>query len=107
MYGFEDIKSFENGLLIEIWFPQCEMDEFIEIFNLLFEYFKVKHYLILSDLVEGNTLLRSSYKNFDFLKKYNPLKNLIWNEKDKIWMNHKLFTEKFEKIYPKLIPDED
>ena len=37
------------------------------------------------------------------IKKYNPLKNLKWNDEDKIWMNYKLFTEKFEPIYPDLI----
>ena len=36
----------------------------------------------------------------------NPITNLKWNEKDKIWMNHKLYTEKFEKIYPDLIPQD-
>ena len=38
------------------------------------------------------------------MKSYNPLKNLQWNGKDKTWMNHKSFTEKFEKIYPDLTP---
>ena len=33
-----------------------------------------------------------------------PGGTLIWNDKDKIWMNHKLFNEKFEPIYPDLIP---
>ena len=64
-------------------------------------------YLILNDLLDGTPLIESEFGNLNFLKKYNPLKNLIWNEEDKIWMNHKLFTEKFEKIYPKLIPEDD
>ena len=103
IYGFEDIKPFKNGLLIEIWFPKCEVDEFFEIFDLLFQFFNVKYRLILSDLVNGNTLLKSIYGNLDFLNSYNPLLNLKWNEKDKIWMNHTLFNEKFEPIYPDLI----
>ncbi|MFX1556977.1 MAG: hypothetical protein ACFFC9_06970, partial [Promethearchaeota archaeon] len=103
IYGFEDIKQFENGLLIEIWFPKCELDEFFEVFDLIFEYFKIKHYLILTDLVDGKHLLKSVYGNLKFLEEYNPLKNLIWNDKDKIWMNHKLFNEKFEPFYPDLI----
>ncbi|UCD01923.1 MAG: hypothetical protein JSV23_02575, partial [Promethearchaeota archaeon] len=45
-YGFEDVKPFENGLLIEIWFPECELDEFFEVFDLLFEFLKIKHYII-------------------------------------------------------------
>jgi hypothetical protein len=103
IYGFEDVKPFENGLLIEIWFPKCELDEFFEVFDLIFEYFKIKHYLILTDLVEGKHLLKSVYGDLKFLDEYNPLKNLIWNDKDKIWMNHKLFNEKFEPLYPDLL----
>lgn len=102
IYGFEKEKSFENGLLIELWFPQCELDEFFNIFDLLFQYLEIKHYIILTDLVKGKTLLKSIYESLEFLKEYNPLLNLKWNEKDKIWMNHKLFNERMEKIYPDL-----
>ena len=103
IYGFEGIKPFENGFLIDIWFPKCEMDEFFKVFDLIFQYFKIKHYLILTDLVDGKHLLKSVYGNLEFLDSYNPLKNLIWNDKDEIWMNHKLFNEKFEPIYPDLL----
>ena len=104
IYGFNKERVFENGLLIELWFPKCELDEFFNVFGLLFQYLGIKHYIILTDLVKGKTLLKSVYKNIDFLKEYNPLINLKWNDKDKIWMNHKLFTEKMKKIYPELIP---
>ncbi|MFX1268997.1 MAG: hypothetical protein ACFFAK_13640 [Promethearchaeota archaeon] len=103
IYGFEDVKPFENGFLIDIWFPKCEMDEFFKVFDLIFQYFEIKHYLILTDLIDGKHLLKSVYGNLEFLDSYNPLKNLIWNDKDKIWMNHKLFNEKFEPIYPDLL----
>ena len=103
IYGFQQERTFENGLLIEIWFPKCELDEFFNVFDLLFQYLEIKHYIILTDLVNGKTLLKSVYGNLDFLKEYNPLLNLMWNDKDKIWMNHKLFNEKFEPIYPELI----
>jgi len=95
----EEIK-FENGLMIKLYLPDCQLDEFEKLFDLIFEYLGFKHYLILSNLVNGDDFLKSIYGNLDFLKLYNPLKNLIWNNKDKIWMNHKLFTNKFEKIYP-------
>jgi len=103
IYGFQQERTFENGLLIEIWFPKCELDEFFDVFDLIFHYLEIKHYIILTDLVNGKSLLKSVYGNLDFLKEYNPLLNLIWNDKDKIWMNHKLFNEKFEPIYPDLI----
>ncbi|MFX0000712.1 MAG: hypothetical protein ACFE88_11390 [Candidatus Hermodarchaeota archaeon] len=102
IYGFTEEKSFENGLLIKLYLPDCQLDEFFLLFDSIFEYFEIKHYIILNDLVDGKYLLTSIYKNLEFLKSYNPLKNLIWNKKDKKWMNHKLFTDKFEKRYPPL-----
>ena len=63
--------------------------------------------MFLSDLADGQNLLKSIYGNLDFLKSYNPLKNLIWNIKDRIWMNHKLFDEKFQKLYPNLLSKEE
>ena len=54
-------------------------------------------------MVSGNHIIKSVYGNLDFLKNYNPLNNLKWNNKDKIFMNHKLFNEKFDPIYPKMI----
>ncbi|MFX0083886.1 MAG: hypothetical protein ACFE94_19210, partial [Candidatus Hodarchaeota archaeon] len=93
VYGFVKEKPFENGQLIELWLPMCEVDEFFNVFHLLFQYLGIKHYIILTDLVKGNTLLQSTYGTVDFLKEYNPLVNFEWNERDKIWMNPKLFTE--------------
>ena len=102
IYGFNEIQSFETGFMIEIWFPKCEMDEFLDVFDLLFEYLEISHYLILTDLVQGKTLIKNAFENLSFLERYNPLINLRWNSKDKIWMNHKIFNEKFEPIYPDL-----
>jgi len=105
--GFLQEKKFENGLMIKLYPPKCEIHEFLRLFELLFQYLGIKHYLILHDLVDGTNLIESIFGNLDFLKEYNPLTNLKWNPKDKIWMNHKLFTEKFEKIYPDLFFRED
>jgi hypothetical protein len=107
LYGFEREIPFEEGLLIEIWFPECDISAFFEVFELLFHYLEVKHYLFLTDLVNGKQLVKSTYGNLDILNEYNPLKNLIWNEKDKKWMNHKLYTEKMEKVYPDLFYREE
>ena len=103
IHGFDKKKSFESGLLIELWFPECNLDEFLKVFYLMFQYFKIKHPLILANLVKGDNLLKTVYGSLSFLKDYNPLLNFKWNDKDKIWMNPKLFTEKFEPIYPDLI----
>jgi len=83
------------------------MESCNQLFDLLFKYLDIKDYLILNDLVDGSQLLKSIYGSLGFLKEYNPLKNLIWNPKDKQWMNHKLFTQKFEPLYPDLLPMEN
>jgi len=103
IYGFNEVQSFETGFMIEIWFPKCELDEFLDVFDLLFEYLEIKHYLILTDLVNGKTLIKNTFTSLKFLEQYNPMSNLKWNKKDKIWMNHKLFNEKFEPIYPDML----
>lgn len=100
IYGFPEEIKFENGLMIKLYLPDYRLDEFLKLFDLIFEHYEIKHYIILNDIVNGKDLLKSIYGDLDFLKSYNPLKNLIWNNKDKRWMNHKLFTNKFEKIYP-------
>jgi len=100
--GFDDVIKFENGFMIILHLPDCQLDAFEKLFDLIFEYMEIDHYVILNDLVEGKPLLKSIYSNLDFLKEYNPLTNLIWNDKDKRWMNHQLFTKKFEPLYPDL-----
>jgi len=100
--GFINEKEFERGLMIEIYFPKCEIGEFEKEFELLFHYLEIEHYLILNDLVDGSNLIKSAFGNLNFLKRYNPLTNLKWNEKDKIWLNTKLFSREGRFIYPDL-----
>ena len=98
--GFEDVIKFENGIMIKLYFPDCQIDEFENLFDLLFEYMEIDHYIILNDLIDGENLVKSTFKGLKFLESYNPLINLIWNIKDKKWRNHKLFNENFEPVYP-------
>ncbi len=102
IHGFEEAVKFENGIMIKLYFPDCQIDEFEKLFDLLFEYMEIDHYIILNDLIDGKDLIKSTFKDLKFLDKYNPLTNLIWNNKDKKWRNHKLFNEKFEPVYPDL-----
>lgn len=88
--------------MIKLYLPLFKHHEFGDLFDLLFDYLDIENYLILSDLIDGKELLKSVFNNLDFLDLYNPLRNLKWNENDKIWMNYKLFTQNFEKIYPAL-----
>ncbi|GAH49727.1 unnamed protein product [marine sediment metagenome] len=89
--------------MIKLYLPDCELAEFLRIFEYIFQYLKVEKYLILTDLVKGDSLIRSVYRGPNFLRKYNPLQNLIWNTKTKMWMNHKLFSKTFKYLYPELI----
>lgn len=92
--------------MIKLYLPLTEISEFQRIFDLLFHFLEIDKYLILNDMVDGKNLIKNIYGNLKFLDSYNPLKNLKWNDKDKIWMNHKLFNEKFEPFYSDLIPKE-
>jgi len=105
--GFNNEIKFQNGLMIKLYFPKCELSEFERLFDLLFEYLEIDHSLILNDLVDGSNLIKSVFGNLDFLKTYNPLKNLKWNEKDKIWINHNIFSKEEGFIYPDLINKRD
>ena len=99
--GFHEVKQFESGLLIEIWFPQCELSEFFDVFDLVFNYLDIKYHLTLTDLVKGTTLIKNIFGDID-LGSYQPLTNLPWNKNDRIWMNHKQYNENFEPLYPDL-----
>jgi len=102
IHGFDEVIKFENGLKIKLRLPDCQLDEFEKLFDLLFEYMEIDHYLILNDLVDGENLIKSTFNGLKFLETYNPLTNLIWNDKDKRWRNHKLFNENFKPVYPDL-----
>jgi hypothetical protein len=104
IYGFNEEIRFEDGLFIKLFFPKCELSEFFKMFDKLFDYLDIDHYIILHDLVDGKTLLKNIYGGLDFLDSYNPLLNFEWSEEDKKWINHKIFGYKFEPNYPNLSP---
>ncbi len=99
IYDLDDVIQFENGLMIKLYFPDCKMFKFQNLFESVFHYLGIKHYVILNDLVDGKRLLKVIHDDLDFLDNYNPLKNLKWSEKDKRWMNHKLYREDLIPIY--------
>jgi len=101
--GLINERKFENGLFIKLYIPNTDLQEFQQIFNSLFQFLKIEKILILSDMVDGNNLIKNVYGNLNFLDSYNPLKNLQWNEKDQKFMNHKLFGENFKANYPDLV----
>jgi len=102
IHGFNEKKKVYSGLMIKLYLPDCELAEFLRIFEYIFQYLKVEKYLILTDLVKGDSIIKSVYGNNNFLEKYNPLQNLLWNAKIEKWENHKLFSKTFEYLYPEL-----
>jgi len=102
IHGFDEVIKFENGMMIKLRLPDCQLDEFEKLFDLIFKYLEIDHYLVLNDLVDGENLIKSTFHEFGTLETYNPLINLIWNAKDKRWRNHKLFNEDFKPVYPNL-----
>ena len=42
IHGFEDVVKFENGMMIKLYFPDCQLDEFEKLFDLLFEYLEIE-----------------------------------------------------------------
>ncbi len=97
----ESVK-FENGFFIKLYLPSCEMDQFEQVFDLLFEYLNIEKYLILSDLVSARNLLKNVFGGLEFLEHYNPLRNLSWNNEHRIFTNRKIFTQNKEPLYPSL-----
>jgi len=93
--GMNDVHYFEDGLFIELHLPDCEFSEFCNAFHEIFDLLGVKRYSIIHDLLDGKKFLKETFEDLTFLDSYNPLTNLEWNKKDKIWMNPKLFDEKF------------
>lgn len=102
--GFDNEIRFEKGLMIKLYLPKCNIGEFEKLFDIIFQYLDITHYLILNDLIDGFNLIKSTFGDLNFLKEYNPLNNLEWNEKDEIWTNHNIFSRENGFVYPELIP---
>jgi len=82
IYGFDEPVEFTHGLMMKIYFPKCELSEFKQLFDKVFEYLQVKHYLILKDFVNGETLVKNIHEDPDFFKTHHPLRNIINDHKD-------------------------
>ncbi len=82
--GFPNEIQFENGLFIKFCLPEFEMNQFLNLFDLLFEYLKIEDYVILMDLINGDNLVKKIIKDFSY-KNHNPLSNLEWDNQTKVW----------------------
>ncbi|MHA1376240.1 MAG: hypothetical protein ACTSR7_18335 [Promethearchaeota archaeon] len=82
IYGFDEPIEFTHGLMMKIYFPKCELSEFKQLFDMVFEYLQVDHYLILKDFVNGDTLVKNIFEDPDFFKTHHPLRNVKYDGKD-------------------------
>jgi len=101
--GLREDIFYENGLLIILLLPDCNIGEFVPHFDKIFQYLDIEKYLILNDLLDGTPFLENLYGDLSFRDEYNSFQNLEWNKTDQIWMNQKLFDEEFNFLYPELI----
>ena len=102
IHGFDSKKEIKKGLLVKLFLPDCRIADFLRVFEYVFQFLNVEKYLILNDLVNGEHFVKSVFGDNKIFETYNPLNNLIWDPKKKIWKNHKLFGPKFEYLYPDL-----
>ena len=100
IHSFLEKKNFSQGLLVKISIPNVEISPYFQRILKLFEYLELKYYLITTELYDGSNLIEKIYETP--LDAYNPLNNLVWDDYDKKWNNHKLFIKGFKPIYPNL-----
>ncbi len=100
--GLDDVIRFDNGLFIKLYLPNCNVGEIEQLFRQIFQILEIDHYVILENMVKNQEFLKSVYGDLGFLKDYNPLLNLKWSPKDQKWLNHKLYDQDFNPVYPDL-----
>ncbi len=105
IHNSNEKQVFESGLSIKIWFPDTEISLYIDLFNKIFEILGIKHWFIITELVDGTPFLKSILHDFEY-DKFNPFKNLIWNNTEKQWKNWKLIGKNFVFNYPPFKNDE-
>jgi len=95
--------NFEKLKETSICYDEIRLNQILQdLINYLKLTLDVEKYLILTNLVNGEYFVKSVFGNNKIFETYNPLNNLIWDPKKKIWKNHKLFGPKFEYLYPDL-----
>ena len=82
IHGFDEPIEFSHGLMMKLYFPKCELSEFKQLFDMVFEYLQVEHYLILKDFINGDMLVKNIYENPNFFETHHPLRNIKYDDKD-------------------------
>lgn len=110
--GLENEVEFDNGLYVKLYLPGQNtksggnFDSIGTILSVLeetFEVLEINHYVILDNVLKPESFLDYVFGgNVDF-NGYNPLLNLKWDKKNKLYRNHKLYDEKNKPVYPSLL----
>ena len=82
IHGYDKPTEFSHGLMMKLYFPKCELSEFKQLFDMVFEYLQVEHYLILKDFINGDNLVKNIYENPNFFETHHPLRNIKYDDKD-------------------------
>lgn len=99
-YFFKELGeeiTFERGVFLKFYFPNSNLSQFKQIVCDLLDYFKITHYFLSFDLIEGDRFRDELFPKWSHP---NPLNCHIWNEKEGLWINHKSIVSNFEAIYP-------
>ena len=100
--GLDEAIRFSEGLFVKLYLPNCTVGEIEQLFRQIFQVLEIERYVILENMVKNQEFLKSVYGDLGFLKDYNPLLNLKWSPKDQKWLNHKLYDQRFNPVYPDL-----
>ena len=101
--GLDEVIRFSEGLFVKLYLPDCNVGEIEQLFRQIFQVLGIERYVILENMVKNQEFLKSVYGDLGFLKDYNPMLNLKWSPKDQKWLNHKLYDQNFNPIYPDLL----
>ena len=107
--GQEKERIFDNGLYVKLYLPGHStgsvkdidaVGALISVLISAFDILKIENYLILDAMVKPDHFLEHIFEDVGSLKDYNPLLNLRWSNKEKKYLNNKLFDQNNNPVYP-------
>lgn len=113
--GLKNEIEFENGLYVKLYLPDYStgtvensnmIGTLLNVLEEAFEVLGIEHYVILENLLKPESFLDYVLGNKVDLKGYNPLLNLGWDKKNRTYVNHKLYDQQNNPVYPSLQPTE-
>ncbi len=109
--GLENEIEFDNGLYVKLYLPgyntgnnenSDSIGTILSVLEQSFEVLGISHYIILNNVLKPESFLNYVLGESVDLNGYNPLLNLKWDKKNKIYLNPKLYDEENNPVYPSL-----